>query len=139
MASIKARRVNLPLKRKIDLIRSVEAGGKRKKDIASEFGICAGTISHIMKDKERLKQLYHSGEIDPRKQRQRSAQHDDIDGVLLHWFKVTRGNTIPISGPVMKVKAEEFAKELGFPEWTCSEGWLNRFNTRHNINFRKVA
>ena len=71
----KSRRVTLPLKRKIQLNQSVEAGGKTKKDIASElnqlnkqaseFGICGGTILHIMKNKEKLKKSFYCGNIGP--------------------------------------------------------------------------
>jgi len=46
---------------------------------------------------------------------------------------------VPISGPIMKIKAKELALKLGHSEFQCSAGWLERFEQRHNVVFRKVA
>ena len=34
---------------------------------------------------------------------------------------------VPISGPIMKIKAKEFALKMGHSEFQCSTGWLERF------------
>lgn len=110
-ATNKQKRTNLSLKRKIALIENVEKGAKRKKDIAKDFGISPGSISQIMKEKEKLRGFYYGGEVNPKTSRpgKVSDKHDDVDRALLEWFKVARGNNIPISGPVLKKKANEFA------------------------------
>ena len=50
----------LPLKRKIKLIDAVEKrpAGKKKKEIAEEFGIVPNTLSTIVKDKEKYRQAF---------------------------------------------------------------------------------
>ena len=43
--------------------------------------------------------------------------------------------SIPISGEILKAKAEELSRELpstSTKSWTCSSGWLSRWKTRHN-------
>ena len=37
----------------------------------------------------------------------------------------------------MKAKAEELAAELDPTcQWSCSNGWISRWKTRHNIRYR---
>ncbi|KAJ8718060.1 hypothetical protein PYW07_005990 [Mythimna separata] len=44
---------------------------------------------------------------------------------------------MPISGPLLKAQAENFAEELGLTSFKASEGWLGKFKQRHHINYGK--
>ena len=46
---------------------------------------------------------------------------------------------IPVSGPILTIKAKELALKLGHRDFICCSGWLQRFKWRHDIVFRKVA
>ncbi|GBP40948.1 Tigger transposable element-derived protein 5 [Eumeta japonica] len=46
---------------------------------------------------------------------------------------------MPISGPLVKAKAENFAEELGLAAFEASEGWLGKFKQRHHINYGKIS
>ena len=48
---------------------------------------------------------------------------------------------IPVSGPMLQEKALSFAKNLGINEddFKSSNGWLNTFRQRNNINFASVC
>ncbi|KAJ2948731.1 hypothetical protein O0L34_g7989 [Tuta absoluta] len=46
---------------------------------------------------------------------------------------------MPISGPLVKAKAENFAEELGITSFKASEGWLGKFKQRHHINYGKIS
>ena len=48
---------------------------------------------------------------------------------------------IPVSGPMLQEKALSFAKNLGIKEddFKSSNGWLNTFRQRNNINFASVC
>ena len=39
----------------------------------------------------------------------------------------------------MIAKAENFAKQLGKPNWTCSAGWLDRFKKRYGITYHSLS
>jgi hypothetical protein len=54
-------------------------------------------------------------------------------------LKVQRNSGFPINGPVLKVQAEKFAKQLGHENFTCSNGWLDSFKNRHNVVYAKVS
>lgn len=45
---------------------------------------------------------------------------------------------MPISGPLVKAKVENFAEELGLTSFKASEGWLGELQ-RHHINYGKIS
>jgi hypothetical protein len=69
----------------------------------------------------------------------RKCDLGNVDQALLEWFKVQRNAGFPIKGPILKVQAEKFAKQLGHENLTCNNGWLDRFKNRHNIVYAKVS
>ncbi|XP_023721482.1 tigger transposable element-derived protein 4-like [Cryptotermes secundus] len=71
--------------------------------------------------------------------RLRKPERSDVDEALLKWFKQQRSDNVPVSGPLLMVKAEEFAKKLKDEEFVCGAGWTDKFKLRHNITFGKVS
>ena len=63
----------------------------------------------------------------------------DLDEALLIWFKQRRTENMPINGPILKAKAEKMAKLFGYKVYVCSNGWIDRFKTRHNITLGKIS
>jgi hypothetical protein len=53
--------------------------------------------------------------------------------------KQQRSDNVPVSGPLLMMKAEKFGKKLSGEEFMCSAGWIYRFKLRHNISFWKVS
>ncbi|XP_062606705.1 tigger transposable element-derived protein 6-like [Saccostrea cucullata] len=68
----------------------------------------------------------------------RTATYKDTDQAVLQWFKTARDQNVPVSGPLLIAKAQEFASQLG-DEFKCTTGWLERFKERHNITFKRVC
>jgi hypothetical protein len=69
----------------------------------------------------------------------RKCDLGNVDQALLERFKVQRNAGFPINGSILKVQAEKFAKQLGHENFTCNNGWLDRFKNRHNIVYAKVS
>jgi hypothetical protein len=69
----------------------------------------------------------------------RKCDLGNVDQALLEWFKVQRNDGFPINGPILKVQAEQFAKQLGHENFTCDNGWLDRFKNRHTIVYAKIS
>jgi len=112
----------------------VKSGLKRKKDIATEFGIPTSTLSTILKNADEI--IQRSTLCDNLNlERKRNAEFPDIEECLLKWFKQYRDRNVSIGGPIMQQKAEFFAKSLGYNDFRASNGWLKKFKKRHNIMF----
>jgi hypothetical protein len=60
----------------------------------------------------------------------RKCDLGNVNQALLEWFKVKRNAGFPINSPILKVQAEKFAKQLGHENFTCNNGWLDRFKNR---------
>ena len=75
----------------------------------------------------------------PDRKRLRTAAYEDVEEALVIWFKSRRDQNVPISGSILRAKAEELSKELGHVEFQCSSGWLQRFKERHAIVQKKIC
>ncbi|KAL0277077.1 UNVERIFIED_CONTAM: hypothetical protein PYX00_004484 [Menopon gallinae] len=128
----------LSLESKVRLIQKSESGTKRKCDIAKEFGIQPNTLSTILRNKEKILKAWTYNEVCASRKRLREPRFGELEECTLRWFKQARDNNIPVSGPVLLNKAEEFSKMLKIENFKGSIGWLNRFKERHGLSFKKV-
>ncbi|KRY13781.1 hypothetical protein T12_14906 [Trichinella patagoniensis] len=48
-------------------------------------------------------------------------------------FQMAKSNWNPNQWAILKIKAEQFATMLGYTNFTCMTGWLDRFKAGHNI------
>lgn len=54
----------------------------------------------------------------------RTAAYKDTEEAVLQWFKTARDQNVPVSGPLLIAKAQEFASQLG-DDFKCTTGWLS--------------
>lgn len=119
---------------KIKIIEEVKKGVKRKKDIASEFGIPASTLSTILKDKDKIFKAVEEAPCLPRRKRFKASSFPEIEHAMIEWMKRVIDYNLPIVGPLIQEKAAEFANNLGLT-FQDSSGWLEKFNqTQPNLN-----
>ena len=114
---------------KLRILEMVDNRGSRPlKEIAVQHGISQSTLSTMIKDRNKIQ----SQTTPLNFKRQRKSDLDDIDTTLLTWLQEKRSANIPISGHILKEKANQFAHNLGY-DWQCSDGWLSRFKQRHSL------
>ena len=82
---------------------------------------------------------YEPGEINPKRQKMKRAESEDLDKAVYTWFHNTRANNVPASGVVLKEKALQFAKSLYLDDFRASDGWLDRWKSRHNVTSREAS
>jgi hypothetical protein len=58
---------------------------------------------------------------------------------MVTWIKCTRDKNMPVSGPILREEAEEFAKELGHSEFKASTGWLEKFKSRNGVSHKVLS
>ena len=102
--------------------------GCKKTRIEEQFGIAKSSLSTILKHREKIIDATASGSITCK--RIRSAKYEDIETLLLDWFNLMRVSDVPLSGPIIRSKANEIAKSLDIQGFSCSAGWLYRFQKR---------
>ena len=92
--------------RKLEIIDKIESlpPGKKKKDITAECNITPNTLSTILKNKDKLQAKQAIGSNT--KTRHKDPTHLEVDAALFQWFTAARLQSIPISGELLKAKAE---------------------------------
>ena len=67
------------------------------------------------------------------------AENKDLDKAVYTWFNYTLANNVPVSGVVLKETALQFAKCSNLDDFRASDGWLDRWKSRHNVTFGEVS
>lgn len=131
--SQKRKQINIEEKSRI--ISKLEKGIPNK-DLAKEYGVSHSTISSIWKEREKIQILYDKNFL--KMKRARTTRHTKIEEALLKWFKYQRTNNVPINGPILQQKANDFAQRFG-EDFVCSSSWIQRFRARHGIVGGKMS
>lgn len=118
------------------IIKEVDEGG-RKKDVALRHRIPPSSLSTIMKNREDIKTNYEKTNRSERK-RLKQCVYSDVDDATIKWITEVRDKNLPVSGAAIKQKALEFAKASGCDEFVASQGWLDKFKSRHGLTKPKV-
>ena len=135
---IKKTRNVLPIKRKYNALKEI-LSGISKKSVAKKYGVPKSTVSTWLANKDKIFAAYESGEINPKRQKMKKrAENENLDKAVYSWFHNTRANNVPVSGVVLREKALQFAKSLHLDDLRASDGWLDRWKSRHNVTFREV-
>ena len=129
----KRKQAGIDLETKLRILNEVDRGTLKKKTIAEQYGIAKSTLSTVLKDREKILNAVALGSGNKSK-RLRSAKYEDIETLLLEWFNHMRTSNVPLSGPIIQSKANEIAKNLDIQDFSCSTGWLYRFQKRHSIS-----
>ena len=116
----------IDLATKVAIINAVETSIETKSETARRYELPRSTLSTILKNKEKFKHLFATSKVKPGIKLCRLATYQDVEEALFSWFKQARCMNVPISGPIMKIKAKVNFKD-GHSEFQCSTGWLERF------------
>lgn len=121
-------------------IMEVEQGDKSKSTTAKDLGVPLNTISTWLKKKDSiyLSTIHSKGfiyqQFNPKRKTTRTSTFNDVETATLKWFKSARDKNIPISGPMLTAKSEEFAEKLDITNFKASVGWLENFKSRQGIS-----
>nr|XP_009486802.1 PREDICTED: LOW QUALITY PROTEIN: tigger transposable element-derived protein 4 [Pelecanus crispus] len=133
---------SISIEEKLGIISAVESG-KKKADVAAEYGIKKNSLSSIMKNKEKVLEAFESLRFDPKRKRLRTAFYTDLEEALVKWYRIAQCLNVPVNGPMLRLKANDFAQKLGHSDFKCSngwgqrvQGWLDRFKSRYGLVFR---
>ena len=67
-----------------------------------------------------------------------SSCNKTIDRATFLWIKQVRAKNVPLSGPVIKEKANQLAREMGI-DFVATNGWFHRFKARRGLCFKSIV
>ena len=129
---------SISLKDKLQIISRIEKGEKQT-EVCQTLGLPKTTVNMIWKKRDTFKRQFESSEVCGDVKRSMTSNHKDVDTALLEWFKQARHNNIPINGPLLLAKANTLASVLGDTAFKATNGFIDRWKTRHGIVFKKVC
>ena len=140
MAARKRKRVVLTLENKLCVLDRLAKGEKASK-VASEFGIGNSTVTDLKKNESKILSFVSSIEslsvCSNERKIMRLAEDEKVDEAVYLWYVQKRSQGIPITGPVLREKAQLFHQQLQCDKpsssFQASTGWQWRFCQRHGI------
>lgn len=131
----------LTLEEKVTLIKDNQNGhGLSVRELATKYQISKSSVANILRRREEFVADYSSNCNKGAKRKLKDESGQKIDEVVFEWFTQQRAKQIPISGPILQEKARQVAEVLGHTSETfkASNGWLEKFRSRHAISFRTI-
>ena len=128
-----AKRKELTLEAKIELIKASEHSSLSQRQLAAKFGISKTQVQGVLKRKAEFIGAYESNCNLASKRICYHNGESDIDELTWRWFQRVRSKNTPISGPLIQEQARIYAEQLHVEGFKASSGWLSRFKIRHNI------
>ena len=92
-------------------------------------------IQNIIRDKASIMALWESGEgrADQKLSKVRKVCYKKLDELVWEWFSVARSKNLPITGRMIQQQAITLSLPLGHDDFMASNGWLDRWKTRHKV------
>lgn len=133
----KRKRNVLSLEKKLQIIAELKKGTTAVA-LSNKFGVPRTTINDLKKNGNEIEKYASQMESMDGRMKQRKtmkgAANEALDKALYLWFAQKRSEGIPLSGPIVAVKALQFNTKLnGDPNFKASDGWLTNFKNRHGI------
>ncbi|KAF2899297.1 hypothetical protein ILUMI_06877 [Ignelater luminosus] len=142
MLGVKRKHVTLSLNEKLAVLQRLDKGESLQK-IAKELNVGVTTIKDWRKnwkDIESYTVAIDSENALKNRKTLRKPKLELLDNALWMWFCQERRKGTPISGPIIKEKAIALHKKVeAGSEFAASEGWIDRWKTRHGVRFVSIS
>ena len=133
-AAKKNNRVYLPLEKKVEVIREHKKSGKSSRALASQFKCGKTQVDNILKRRREWLEAYALDPTDAMKRKVRKCPNHEINALTFEWYKEV---TVPVTGTLIREKALSFAHRLGISTFKASNGWLEGFKKRYEVEVGK--
>ncbi|GBM33462.1 Major centromere autoantigen B [Araneus ventricosus] len=128
------KRKALTLKEKADIIEAYDQNPSLSKvELARMFNLSRTTLHSIVAKRDAIAESMRKfGSYSSMRKKSRTSPFQDIEGKLLMWMEYAKELNLPVNGFTLRRQAMAIAKDLGFEKFTASNGWIERFKSRHN-------
>ncbi|XP_005994023.3 tigger transposable element-derived protein 4-like [Latimeria chalumnae] len=130
------KRTDLSLKQKAEIIKLCEGPPKPSfSEVAKIFSVSPSTVSKIYKTQNTV---LEQSSLSFERKHQRTSHAADVDEALFRWFCSVMGSNLPVSGEILKAKAEKFAVDLNIDDFKATNGWLDHWKKRYDVVFKRA-
>ncbi|XP_060873374.1 tigger transposable element-derived protein 4-like [Metopolophium dirhodum] len=136
-AGVKRKALSIDDKLRIIKLYDEKIGVFNKQQIADQLRLPSSSLRTILKNRKEIEKNAFSGST--KRQKVRNGKNEQLENILLEWFRQARTLNLAVNGPVLTEKANEIAKRLNITDFGGSNGWLDRFRKRHGIVYRKIC
>ncbi|KAH6948683.1 hypothetical protein HPB50_025856 [Hyalomma asiaticum] len=127
----------LTMAKKAAIIRQVESG-RPQCEVARAFSISKLTISDSLKNKAKI--LDAVEKVSAGKQKNfRDGSHPKLEEALNMWLSAAVAKRIPVSGNLLRQKAEMLPLRMDINGFKFSNGWLWNFKKRYDLSFKRMC
>ncbi|KAK6477320.1 protein FAM118B isoform X1 [Huso huso] len=106
---------------------------------AGKFAVPRTTVISWLNQKEKIIAAVSEASFSVSRKRMRTSSQCEVEDCLLKWMRNARAKNMPISGPILLARADEFARDLGIEDFKCCEAWIDRFKSRHGISTKGMS
>lgn len=117
---------------KIKLLKELE-GGATYSALADKYGVSRTTVGSILRRKSQLVEQYNEKYKGKKQKQLEKSEYEIIENLVWQFFQNNRSNNVPVSKPLIKLKASEMAETLGIKSFKATDKWLDNF-----IKIRKI-
>ena len=110
------------IEEKVQLIKRIE-DGTNQSVLCKEFSLSKSTVSNIWKNCSAILAAIEKNMNSAKKLHR--IERENVEEALLKWLTIQRDRNLPVSGPVLQIKANEFAEKFEEKGFVCSNGWLD--------------
>lgn len=108
-----------------------------QRKIAYEIGISLGQVNAISKKEKEITAVFEANEPSSKGRiSEKKTLNENINNHVWNFFLQMRKKNLPVTGPLLKQVALDFAEKEKIADFKASEGWLTRFKNRHNVEFK---
>ncbi|XP_064479058.1 tigger transposable element-derived protein 4-like [Ornithodoros turicata] len=125
------------MEKKAAIIKQVKSG-RSQAEVAREFGISKQTVSDYIKHHVKIEAA--AGKVSTSQMKNFSqGSHPALEKALHMWLSATIAKRVPVSGDLLKQKAETLALRMDIHDFKFSDGWLRNFKKRYDLAFKKMC
>lgn len=112
--------VTMSMAKKAAIVKLVESGRSRA-EVAKEFQISKQTLSDYIKNKQKILEAAEKS-TGSRQKNVSQGTYPKLEEALLVWLKSTVASKVPVSGGLLKQKAETMALQMNIEGFKVSDG-----------------
>jgi len=126
---------------KLEIVAKFASDPKSVRKLSIDYNTSKSTIARILANKDKYgTKLVRIDPIDEKDNLlSQTLKYRELDSVVFEVFLKLRTKLIGINGTLLKKVGLHAAKQLKLNEFKASNGWVDRFRTRHGLQFKSIS